>query len=92
MAEGDGEESSGEEFGDLGEGTTDFAALINNPNFSAICDRIRQDPGFYNEFMANLQTQAPEIHNAIQANPMAFMNLVLGGDPGAGVSPSQEPV
>lgn len=65
----------------------DMAAFFNNPQFAQIRQRILQNPQFYNEFMQMMQTQQPQLYAAIQANPMAFMNLLLSGGqgvPGAG--------
>jgi len=35
--------------------------------------------------MGMLQNQSPELFAAIQANPGVFMNLILGGNPAAGM-------
>ena len=47
-----------------------------------------QNPAFFQEFMQTLQHQQPQLYAEIQANPMAFMNLIMtggaGGNGGAG--------
>jgi UV excision repair protein RAD23 len=83
----------GDEYGEEGEegaggmpaGANPFAALASNPNFGMIRQRILQDPNFYNQFMQQLAQSQPQLFQLIQANPGAFMNLILGGDPNAGV-------
>lgn len=85
----------GDEYGDEGDdgagagsmpaGANPFAALASNPNFGMIRQRILQDPNFYNQFMQQLAQSQPQLFQLIQANPGAFMNLILGGDPNSGV-------
>ena len=58
-----------------------FANLMQNPQMPQLAQRLRENPQFYQEFMTRLQTQDPQLFAAIQANPMAFMNLVMGGNP-----------
>ncbi len=83
-------QDDGGDYGDeVGEGNAGglggLEALANNPNFAAIRQRIIQDPNFYQQFMQQLQQTQPQIFAMIQANPGAFMNLILGGGAGAGV-------
>lgn len=76
-----------EEYGDEeDEGSSDFGnpfeAFASNPGFQELRARILQSPQFYQEFMQMLQTSQPQLYEAIQANPQAFMNLLLGGGMG----------
>jgi len=43
-----------------------------------------QNPQFYTEFMQMLQNEQPQLYAVIQQNPMAFMNLMMGGNVNAG--------
>lgn len=91
-----GAEDMGDDYGDEGDeegssvggampgGANPFAALAQNPNFALIRQRILQDPNFYNQFMQQLAQSQPQLYQVIQANPGAFMNLILGGDPNLG--------
>ena len=45
---------------------------------------MRENPTFYQDFMQRLSQDDPDTFNAIQANPMAFMNMVMGGSPNIG--------
>jgi len=65
-------------------GDTDLSELMQNPAWPTIVERLRTNPQFYQEFMQLLQTQNPTVFARIQANPMAFMNLVMGGNPNIG--------
>ena len=76
-------------YGDEDEGSADyggnpFEAFASNPGFQQLRARILQSPQFFNEFMQMLQTSQPELHQAIQQNPQAFMQLLLGGGLPAG--------
>jgi hypothetical protein len=87
MEEGDG---YGDEYGgEVGlpqpEGEDPFEALSSNPNFENIRQRITSDPQFYQQFMDQLAEQQPNLFERIQANPAAFMNLVLGGNSNVGI-------
>lgn len=64
----------------------DLSFLRNNPMFSAIRERIVRDPQFFQTFMNQLAQTQPQIHQAISANPQAFLSLLLGsgGEGGAG--------
>lgn len=77
------EEGSSDPFG--GAAGNPFAALASNPNFALIRQRILQDPAFYQQFMQQLQQTQPQLYQIIQQNPAAFMNLILAGDPNAGL-------
>lgn len=68
-----------------GAGANPFAALASNPNFALIRQRIISDPNFYTQFMQQLQQTQPQVYQMIQQNPGAFMNLILGADPGTGI-------
>jgi len=59
-----------------------LASFANNPQFAMLAQRMRENPAFYQEFMQMLQQQQPALYNAIQQNPMAFMNLIMGGQGG----------
>ena len=52
-----------------------------------------QNPAFFQEVMQTLQHQQPQLYAEIQANPMAFMNLIMtggaGGNGGAGAGAGQ---
>ena len=43
---------------------------------------MRENPQFYQQFMARLEQDNPQVFAAIQQNPMAFMNMIMGGNPG----------
>ena len=66
-------------------GAAAFAELAQNPQFQRIAQRMRENPQFYQEFIQQLQTQNPALWEAIQQNPMMFMNLVMSGNPMAGM-------
>ena len=46
---------------------------------------MRENPDFYQQFMQRLSQEQPQLHAAIQANPMAFMNMVMSGNPNIGM-------
>ena len=58
-----------------------LAQLMNNPQFRQLAQRMRENPQFYQEFMQRLSQDDPDTFTAIQANPMAFMNMIMGGSP-----------
>lgn len=91
MGDPEGDDGYGDEYGAEGAGGAGgdneiFEALAQNPNFENIRQRITQDPAFYQQFMEQLQDQQPNLFAAIQANPAAFMNLVLGGNANVGLT------
>lgn len=94
-AMGDEEVDEGEEgSADLGNYNLDantmqqIQALVSNPSFPMIRQRMVQDPNFSQQFMQQLQQTQPQIFNAIQQNPGLLMSLILGHDPMAGVGAS----
>ena len=53
---------------------------------------MRENPQFYQEFMQRLAQDDPSTFQAIQANPLAFMNMVMNGSPNlAGVPGGARP-
>lgn len=78
MGAGEEEEGSYDDEGGLG----GLAAFVNNPQFQMLRQRMLQNPAFFQEFMATLQQQQPELYAEIQQNPMAFMNLIMSGGQG----------
>jgi len=66
------------------EGMNDLSFLRNNPMFTAVRERIIREPEFFQTFMNQLAQTQPQIHQAISANPQAFLNLMLGDGAGAG--------
>ena len=53
-------------------------ALMQNPSFPMIRQRILQDPNFSAQFMQQLQQTQPQIFQAIQQNPGILMSLIMG--------------
>ena len=49
-----------------------------------MAQRMRENPQFYQQFMARLEQDNPAVFQAIQQNPMAFMNMIMGGNPNLG--------
>lgn len=80
-----------EAYGDEGDddsadlGGNPFEQFASNPGFQQLRQRILQSPQFYQEFMQMLQTQQPQLYEAIQQNPQAFMHMLLGGGMGGGM-------
>ena len=56
-------------------------ALVSNPSFPMIRQRMLQDPAFSAQFLQQLQTTQPQIYQAFQQNPSLLMTLLLGHDP-----------
>ena len=69
----------------------ELMALMGNPQFAQLAQRMRENPQFYQQFMARLEQDNPQVYAAIQQNPMAFMNMIMGGQPGAGGMPQGMP-
>lgn len=73
--------------GDGGEGGANpLAFLQNNPMFAQLRQRLINEPQFFQTFMNQLAQTQPQLHQAISANPQAFLALLLGqggGDEGA---------
>ena len=66
-----------------GMGGNPLAEFAQNPHFATIMQRAREDPGFYQEFMNKLASENPQLFAMIQQNPMAFMNMMMTGNPDA---------
>lgn len=80
MPMGDG----GQNPGAGGDAVSMLQNFASNPMFRQVAERLRNDPAFYQEFLQRMQTDDPQMFQAINANPMAFMNILLGGNPNIG--------
>lgn len=49
-----------------GDPNSSLAGFANHPDFNLIRQRMVQDPNFYQEFMQLMQTQRPQVYEAIQ--------------------------
>lgn len=70
---------------------TGLEFLRNNPMFTAIRERIIREPNFFQTFMNQLATTQPQLHQAISANPQAFLSLLLGSQGEGGAEGAQDP-
>lgn len=75
--------------GGEGAGANPLSFLQNNPMFSQLRQRLISEPQFFQTFMNQLAQTHPQLHQAISANPQAFLALLLGQ--GGGEGPENDP-
>ena len=63
--------------------------MASNPAFQDLRMRIMQDPNVLQQVLAGLAQTQPQLYQAIQANPQAFLQLLMGAGGGAGGAPGQ---
>ena len=88
----------GEEDDDSGYGENPLAFLADNPSFQQIRALIRENPNMIGSLMTQLAQSNPELAQAIEENPNAFMQLIEepdilapgGGDAGNAIELTQE--
>lgn len=67
-----------------------LAELRNNPQFAQLAAMVSQNPQMLQQMLPALQQSNPEIMQAIQSNPQAFMQMLAeagGGGGGGGQDP-----
>lgn len=69
-------DSSDEEFAEQGPETGVFNSLQSNPQFENIRNRILQNPGELNNFLANLEETNPDLLALIDNNMEEFLGLL----------------
>lgn len=73
-------------------GDNPLGFLAGNPMFAQLRQRLVQEPQFFQTFMNQLAQTQPQLHQAISANPQAFLQLLLsGGAGGAGGAGGEGP-
>lgn len=74
--------------GGEGAGANPLSFLQNNPMFNQLRQRLISEPQFFQTFMNQLAQTHPQLHQAISANPQAFLALLLGQ---GGEGPENDP-
>lgn len=75
-------------------GANPLSFLQNNPMFDQLRQRLVTEPQFFQTFMNQLAQTQPQLHQAISANPQAFLQLLLGsgaGGAGGDMGPENDP-
>ena len=75
-------------------GANPLGSLQNNPMFDQLRQRLISEPQFFQQFMSQLATTQPQLHQAISQNPQAFLQLLLGGaggGAGGDMGPENDP-
>jgi len=53
-------------------------------DLAQIRQRLLQDPNYMQQFLQELQVANPQLYQALQQNPQALLQLLMGGAGGAG--------
>eukprot|EP00930_Biecheleria_cincta_P022483 TRINITY_DN1640_c0_g1_i1.p1 TRINITY_DN1640_c0_g1~~TRINITY_DN1640_c0_g1_i1.p1 ORF type:complete len:419 (+),score=118.93 TRINITY_DN1640_c0_g1_i1:132-1388(+) len=69
-----------------------LAELRQNPQFAQLAAMVSQNPQMLAQMLPALQQTHPEIMQAIQSNPQAFMEMLTEAGGGGGGGAAQDPV
>eukprot|EP00826_Nyctotherus_ovalis_P045632 TRINITY_DN5071_c0_g2_i6.p6 TRINITY_DN5071_c0_g2~~TRINITY_DN5071_c0_g2_i6.p6 ORF type:complete len:134 (+),score=29.33 TRINITY_DN5071_c0_g2_i6:786-1187(+) len=85
---GEGSEGAGEGEPAMGGGMGGaMGGAMGGTDLAQIRQRLLQDPNYMQQFLQELQTANPQLYQALQQNPQALLQLLMGGMGGMGGQP-----